>query len=161
MSVKWNTRVLVLPTPFFVAFRKRLKEGPLRKKNQRGGRSPQVPPGLEKIFIYFGKESKGGPLPAGPPFVTPMGSGAVPQDPQNNVYINGMISKTPSFFECASAMRSISYHRRGRRPRRPVNVIHRAPPLSKKQTASPTQRRKMPPRRHHERKVRSNASLFD
>ena len=56
-------------------------------ENQRGGRSVGSLPELEKIFTYFGKESKGGPLPAGPPFLFPHGFRGHPRNPQNGVMI--------------------------------------------------------------------------
>ncbi len=58
-----------------------------RFRKNKGETVPQVSPRVGDYTNIFAGRSKGGSLPADPPFVTPMGSGVPPQDPRNGVYL--------------------------------------------------------------------------
>ena len=65
----------------------------------KGGTAPQISTELEKIFTYFGKESKGSPLRRAPRELerisnsnNPSWARGGPRDPRNDIYPNGKAS---------------------------------------------------------------------
>ena len=108
-------------------------------KNQRRDRSPQVPP-----------------------LQPPMGSGAIPQVPPERRFAKQESQQKRHRF--LNAHQRCAVYRRNCKTTKGisiVNLIFTCTSVILKINRFSYRSKKMPPRRHHKRKVRSNAPLFD